>query len=163
MSGRAVLRPLDLVWNMPCEPIWSASLLKQQGPQLAPKLVRFQCLLLTAQDRLIREILEWFTTTSQTIESDDFFRLIQANQTTWPDDFFQGKNRLKDEKNRMKIFSEDRGTLLRAGCTDASISNFSYCLSKSRTAVSARFGYGVRALLLSSTSRLVAESKTRKS
>ena len=29
------------------------------------------------------------------------------------------------------------------GCTDASISNFSYCLLKSRTDVSARFGQGV--------------------
>ena len=36
-----------------------------------------------------------------------------------------------------------RVTLLKVGCTDASMSNFSYCLLKSRTAVSARFGQGV--------------------
>ena len=34
-------------------------------------------------------------------------------------------------------------TLFKVGCTDASMSNFSYCLLKSRTAVSARFGQGV--------------------
>ena len=56
-----------------------------------------------------------------------------------------------------------RVTLLRARCTDAPISNFSYCLLESRTPVSARFGQGVALPELHPQSKLVAPSRTRKS
>ena len=88
--------PLDLVWNMPCEPSLSAW---RKRPQLAPKMVPLQCLLLRAQNRLIRRILEGLTTTNQTIETDDFSSDSGESDDLGKTIFFQGKNNLKDEKS----------------------------------------------------------------